>query len=139
MSASAKPAVPFTAAIRDQSVVAVTLNRPLVGYLQSLAKQLTGGDFEALVIWGEVAHLNIAQWVDGSSDPSTILSCLGRVADEPQGVRPAHLHELTAATGIPRETVRRKLERLASLGCLRRLEAGWAICPERLPRSEPAP
>jgi IclR helix-turn-helix domain len=118
-----------------QSTVALT--RPLVGHLQGLARQLTGGDFEALVVWCEVAHASVAHLLPPGADGPALLDCVARVTSDPDLARPVLLRDLAAATGIPRETVRRKLERLSSQGHLRRQAGGWVIGPERL--SSPAP
>jgi hypothetical protein len=114
------------------SLMAVALTRPLIGHLHGIARQLTGGDFEALVLWCEVAHRSVAHLLVRGADASALLDGLGRVVAEPALAQPVTLRELTAATGIPRETARRKLERLAAQGHLRREAGGWVIGPERL-------
>jgi len=111
----------------------VVLTRPLVGHLHGIARQLTGGDFEALVLWCEVAHGSVAYLLAPGADASALLDCLGRVTAQPELARPVTLRDLAAVTGIPRETVRRKLERLSAQGHLRRQAGGLVIGPERVP------
>ena len=122
-----------TSGSASPSVVTVALTRPLVGHLQGIARQLTGGDFEALVVWCEVAHGSVAHMIPHGADASALVDCLATVTTQPELARPVMLCDLAAATGIPRETVRRKLERLAVQGHLRRRAGGWVIGPERLP------
>ncbi|MDC8773008.1 hypothetical protein [Roseateles albus] len=83
----------------------LALHRDLIGQVQRMTWELTAGDFEALVIWCELARYSDA---DAGGTPRTLL-----------------LHDLVTATAIPRETVRRKLERLAALGHVERVERGW--------------
>jgi IclR helix-turn-helix domain len=115
------------------AVITVALTRPLVGHLNGVARRLTGGDFEALVLWCEVAHSSVAHLLAPGADSAALLDCLARLAAEPALARPTTLRDLTAVTGIPRETARRKLDRLVAQGHLRREAAGWVIGPERSP------
>jgi IclR helix-turn-helix domain len=124
------PGVP--AGTASPSVITVVLTRPLVGHLHGIARQLTDGDFEALVLWCEVAHGSVSHLVSPGAEVAVLLDCLGRVAAQPGLARPVMLRDLAAGTGIPRETVRRKLERLATRGHLRREAGGWVIGPDRL-------
>lgn len=74
-----------------------------------LARQLTDADFEALVIWQQVERMTKAS-----------------VGDAGQA-GPAFLCHLAEAIGIPRETVRRKLEKLAAQGHVQRCGGGWVV------------
>lgn len=131
------PAAPASPALRKGEacalVMTVALTRPLVGHLHGVARQLTGGDFEALVLWCEVAHGSVAHLLAHDADASALLESLGRVTAQPALAKPVTLRDLIAVTGIPRETVRRKLERLAAQGHLRREAGGWVVVPERVP------
>lgn len=111
-------------------VLAVVLSRPLIGHLQHLARRVTDGDFESLVIWGELAHRSLAHVLTDPADPQQLLAGFSRLTGDPGQARPVHLCTLTEASGIPRETVRRKLERLASQGHVRKVQGGWVICPQ---------
>jgi hypothetical protein len=68
-----------------------------------------GGDFEALVVWSVLGHLNVAHLESPASPPA------GAPADSPwpgAALRPMRLRDLSRICGIPRETVRRKLAAL---------------------------
>ena len=85
----------------------LTYHRDLIDHVHRLTGALTAGDFEALVIWCELAR----QCGDGVGG----------------AMCPVPLHDLVTATAIPRETVRRKLERLAALGHVTRIDRGWVL------------
>jgi len=99
----------------------LVLSRDLVDHVQRLTWLLTGGDFEALVLWCELA----GRCGNGIADDAAAVPAL-----DPQP--PTLLRDLVQATGVPRETARRKLEKLATQGHVRRLGAGWAINMDRL-------
>jgi len=67
------------------------------------------GDIDAALILGEIAHHNRQQFARNSADRDG--------AETPMS--PANIRGISRATGIPRETVRRKVQRLAQLGWLR--------------------
>lgn len=135
MSSPANTAVtaadsPLEAAAALHPVLAVVLSRPLIGHLQHLAQRVTDGDFESLVIWGELAHRSLAHLLPDPADPQQLLAALSQLTGDPGQARPIHLCTLVDASGIPRETVRRKLERLASQGNVRKMRGGWVICSQ---------
>lgn len=113
------------------SLVAFALNRFLVDHMLRSARLLTDGDFEMLVLMGVLAHQNVTHLMPPGSVPTAVLTEDGRVPDDAQRLRPMLLRDLTAITGIPRETARRKLEKLALLRFVERRESGWVISTER--------
>ena len=96
------------------SLVAFVMNRFIIDHLLRSGRRLTGNDFEALVIWGVLAHQNVAHLMPPGSLPTAILTEKGRLAGAAEGMRPLRLRDIAQITGIPRETARRKLERLAA-------------------------
>ena len=96
------------------SLVAFVMNRFIIDHLLRSGRRLTGNDFEALVIWGVLAHQNVAHLMPPGSLPTAILTEKGRLAGATEGLRPLRLRDIAQITGIPRETARRKLERLAA-------------------------
>lgn len=129
---------PLEIAAALHPVLSVILSRPLIGHLQHLAQRVTDGDFESLVIWGELAHLCLAHLLADPADPQQLLAGLSLLAEDPRQACPIPLRTLVDASGIPRETVRRKLERLASQGHVRKERGGWVIHPQAHPQP-PAP
>ena len=94
--------------------------------------RLTGNDFEALIIWGVLAHQNVAHLMPPGSLPTAILNERGRLGDKLEGLRPLRLRDIAQITGIPRETARRKLERLAADRYVERRPDGWVVSAERV-------
>ena len=76
-----------------------------------------------------LAHRTLPELLPDPTDPAQLLSALPRLADDPGQARPVPLCGLADASCIPRETVRRKLERLATQGHVRKVRGGWVICP----------
>jgi hypothetical protein len=114
------------------SIVAFVVNRFIIDHLLRSGRQLTGGDFEALVIWGVLAHQNVAHLMPPGSLPTAILSENGRLAEGMDRLRPLRLRDISQITGIPRETVRRKLLRLESDRYVQRANDGWVVSTERV-------
>lgn len=132
-------ATQFPTAAAVHPVLAVVLSRPLVSHLHHLAQRVTDGDFESLVIWGELAHRCLAHLLSDPTDPRQWLLGLSQLARDPGQARAIHVCTLVDAIGIPRETVRRKLERLAAQGNVRKVPGGWVICPQaQSPPRDPA-
>ncbi len=70
------------------------------------------GDIDSALILGEIAHHNRLMKFGRSASADR-----GDGADPPMS--PANIRGISRATGIPRETVRRKVQRLARQGWLR--------------------
>lgn len=116
---------------RSFSLLAYISNRFLIDHMLRVGRLLTENDYETMVIWGVLAHQNIAHLMPPGTVPTAILTERGRLADL-SGIRPLRLRDVAAITGIPRETVRRKLERLAENNYVRRTEAGWIVIGDRV-------
>ena len=110
----------------DQSfgLVAFAMNRHLIDHMLRAQRELQV-DFESLVIWGLLAHLNSAHLVPPGSSPSSILDDVGRLRDTTQRLRPMRLRDLEQIARMPRETVRRKLAALEARGFVERGTQGW--------------
>jgi predicted ArsR family transcriptional regulator len=87
-----------------------------------------GVDYESLIVWGMVAHQNVAHLMPPLQPPAQATTPRSDVADQVRELRPVRIRDLHQITGIPRETIRRKLEALAKRGFVRRHQgAGWII------------
>lgn len=117
---------------RSFSLVAFITNRFIVDHMLRCARRLVDGDFEALVLWAVLAHQNVAHLMPPGSIPTAVLNEKGRVDGYEKRVRPLLLRDLSAITGIPRETARRKLEKLASLGFVERSGRAWIVSAQRV-------
>lgn len=133
-SASSQPALNDAEGAFDRSfsLVAFIANRYLIDHMLRCARQLVDGDFEALVLWGVLAHQNIAHLMPPGALPTAVLNEKGRVGDYQTRLRPMLLRDISAITGIPRETARRKLEKLANLGFVERAGSAWIVSGQRV-------
>lgn len=107
-------------------LVAFQLNRYLIDHTLRVGRQFTGDDYEAMLIWGVLAHQNAAHLLPPGSLPCSVLNERGRV-DLGRARIPLRLRDVAQITRLPRETVRRKLEKLAAAGRVERVPAGWLI------------
>lgn len=104
--------------LRSGAQVGSTIHRFVVDYLIRVRARVLAEDFDALVLWGVLTHHQAAQ-------PETAMGLDGQRLD---GLRQG---DLARITGIPRETVRRKLLRLEAAGWILRAPRGWVIHPQR--------
>ena len=107
-------------------LVAFALNRYIVDHLLRFARQF-GPDYQMLVVWGVVAHQCVIHHVPAGSRPSTVLAPDGLLKTPDAELRPVRQRDLSQITGIPKETVRRKLLKLEREGWLRRQGPGWVL------------
>lgn len=108
------------------SLAAFIVNRHLVDHFMRASRQL-GVDYESLIIWAVLAHQNCAHLMPPGSLPAAILNEAGRLREDHPGLRPLRLRDLSQITGIPRETVRRKLRLLHAAGRVDETDAGWFV------------
>jgi hypothetical protein len=109
---------------RAFGILAFTMGRFIVDHLIRSAR-LFDNDTEALILFGMLAHLNIVHLVPPGSSAITTLDRQGRVPEVQPKLRPVRLRDLAQITGRPRETIRRKLEHMRSVGLVQRLSDGW--------------
>ncbi len=114
------------------SLVAFVTNRHLIDHMLRSARLLNDGDFESLILWGILAHQNVAHLMPPGSMPTAVLTETGNVPDVEIRLRPLPLRDIAAIAGIPRETARRKLERLAKQGFVERSGRAWVVSTQRL-------
>lgn len=118
----------FDARLRQNfALVAFAVNRHVLHHMHRIRHEL-GLDFETTFVLGTLAHLNIAQGLYPGAEPGTVLRPDGMVAGQPVPVRLAQLCEVT---GLPRESVRRRLLQLQALGKVERTPHGLWIGSER--------
>lgn len=95
----------------------LTINGFFLDYLLRVRRAF-GGDIEAAIVLGEVAHHNFLPWVARARQDACRLEVLLAQPDPDLRPLPANAQSIAAATGIPRETVRRKLAKLVAKGWL---------------------
>lgn len=79
------------------------------------------------ILLGEIALYNIGALENGADGTNTVErgdSGDGSAGSEGCSLRPCNAYSIAAATGLPRETVRRKIARLTELGWINRLDNG---------------
>jgi hypothetical protein len=113
-------------------MVAFVVNRHLVDHMLRVGRELMVDDYEALLVWGVLAHQNIAHLLPPGGLPSAILDDRGLFAADTKGLRPLRLRDLVQITRLPRETVRRKLARLAEQRWIEHTPQGWVSSGARL-------
>lgn len=116
---------------RSFSMLAYISNRFLIDHMLRVGRLVTENDYETMVIWGVLAHQNVAHLMPPGTVPTAVLSERGRLQNV-DAMKPLRLRDVAAITGIPRETVRRKLEKLAENRYVRRLDAGWVVIGDRV-------
>ena len=139
MNAQQSVALPLMGQLRDFdrsfdrafTLVAFAMNRHLIDHMLRIARNLTLDDYEAMIIWGVLAHQNIAHLLPPGSLPSAVLNDQGRLDLQDEGLRPLRLRDVVQITRIPRETARRKLELLASQQWIERVPSGWVVSRAR--------
>lgn len=110
---------------------AVVLNDFLVAYLSRLYKEFDGDLLLALVL-GEIAHHNISALRTAARSPLEFSASLRRALQAgPVPRLPTNAYSIAQATGIPRQTVRRKLAVLEAKGWIARDAKGnLTVTPE---------
>ena len=112
---------------RAFSMVAFQVNRHLVDHMLRLSRSFDL-DIEALMLYGVLAHQNVAHLMLPGASPARVLGADGRLrSDATAALRPLRIRDLVQITGTPRETVRRKLTALQSRALVRRTEDGWIV------------
>jgi hypothetical protein len=114
------------------SLIAFVMNRHMIDHMLRGARLLQDGDLESLILWGILAHQNVAHLMPPGSIPTEVLTETGNVPEVETRMRPVLLRDLASISGIPRETVRRKLERLAKQGFVERSGRAWVLSTQRL-------
>lgn len=111
---------------RAFSVAAFAMNRFIVDHMVRGARHFDN-DTEAMLLYGMLAHLNVAHILPPGTRPSEALNAQGRVSDPQPQMRPIRLRDLCQITGRPRETIRRKLAWLEARGQVLRVDGGYVL------------
>lgn len=114
------------------SIVAYATNRYLIDHMLRVGRMLTDNDFEAMVIWGVLAHQGVAHLMPPGVLPSAVLNERGRFGDSDVLIKPLRLRDIAQITGIPRETTRRKLAQLAEKRYISKVAQGWVISADQV-------
>lgn len=102
--------------------VSYLLSRFMVPYMRSVYREFDG-DILLNIVIGEIGTRNLGQFYEASRNSKTFESRLGDVNEHRRVLRPCNALSISDASGIPRETVRRKVNAL--------IERGWVSQNER--------
>lgn len=99
-----------------------TLSRFIVPMMRETYREF-GGDMLLTVVLGEIATRNLGQFF-GRGEPRLPEAVLNDPLLQRKLLRPCNALSVSNATGIPRETVRRRVKRLCELGLVDEDERG---------------
>lgn len=110
----------FDPAMLDKHLTAANLyiSHFFLGYLKDLRREFAG-DLNLVIILAEIGHHNTSPYFSEDKVDSEGLSKLSADPEKLESLPCCNAFSLSQATGIPRETVRRKIKWL--------LEKGWVV------------
>lgn len=111
---------------RAFGIVAYTMNRFIIDHMLRATRSFDN-DAEAMVLFGVLAHLNVAHMMPPGSRPSAMLDEKGSFPESQPRLRPMRIRDLAQITGRPRETIRRRLERMEATGRVLRVVGGYVL------------
>jgi hypothetical protein len=101
---------------RNGGAIQLVMNMMFVRHLVSVYRAF-GGDLVAAIVLGEVAHHNLVPVIGSAHTPRELADALrGKGRSLPRTFLPTNSFSIAQATGIPRETVRRKVASLTRQG-----------------------
>ena len=103
--------------------VAYLFSRFTVPYLRSIYREF-GGDMLLNLVLGEIGTRNVGYFFDADKDSNSSEAVLNDVSEHQRLLRPCNALSISEATGIPRETVRRKIDMLIKKGWVYKNEKG---------------
>jgi hypothetical protein len=105
--------------------ISFTANRHLIEHMIRVRRSL-GIDYDTMLIWGVLAHLNVAHMLPPGKTKS-LIEIENEHKNPITGMRPLRLRDLEQVTRLPRETIRRKLSKLQKKSYILQIESGWII------------
>jgi hypothetical protein len=96
---------------QHKNLVAVIMNRFFLRYLNLLYREFEG-DLVLPIVLGEIAHHNIVRLYSIKSDSIEVHEQATTYSERMKNLEPTNAFSISQATGIPRETVRRKIDKL---------------------------
>lgn len=127
MNSHPDPTLPFAieAFEANQSEILLRMGEFFLSYLKRL-RQAFNDDITTAIVLGEIGHHNAAGYYCPRKGLRRDMSSEERIASMPC----CNAHSLSESTGIPRETVRRKIDALVSRGWIEKVEGrGMRITP----------
>jgi len=101
-----------------KGLVAVIMGHFLLRHLNLLYREFDG-DLLMPIVLGEIAHHNVLRFYSREGRCLDAQENMPTDSDWAKNLEPSNAYSISEATGIPRETVRRKIDKL--------LERGWLV------------
>lgn len=105
-----------------RNAIAVVMAHFFLRYLNLLYREFEG-DLVLPIVLGEIAHHNIFKFYSRKGDSVQVHEKAADYPDRMSRLEPTNAYSISQATGIPRETVRRKIDKLEN--------KGWVVKNER--------
>ncbi|MBP9714133.1 MAG: hypothetical protein KBD60_10650 [Sterolibacterium sp.] len=102
---------------------AYLFSRFTVPYMRSIYREF-GGDMLLNLVLGEIGTRNVSYFFDAEKDVHASENVLNDISKHQRLMRPCNALSISEATGIPRETVRRKIDMLIKKGWVYKNEKG---------------
>jgi len=99
-------------------LIAVIMGHFLLRHLNLLYQEFDG-DLLMPIVLGEIAHHNILRFYSHEGHCFDAQENMERGPDRMKNLEPSNAYSISEATGIPRETVRRKIDKL--------MKKGWVV------------
>ena len=115
--ADEKPSVPFDSERYDQHkyAVAIIMNHFFLRYLNLLYREFEG-DLVLPIVLGEIAHHNILRFYSRKGDSIEVHYQAVPYSEWMKHLESTNAFSISQSTGIPRETIRRKIDKLQQKG-----------------------
>ncbi|MEE4112826.1 MAG: hypothetical protein V2I40_08425 [Desulfobacteraceae bacterium] len=119
-----KSTLPFPSDQYDahKSAVAIIMNHFFLRYLNLLYREFEG-DLVLPIVLGEIAHHNISAFYSLKGDYIEVNEQAAHYPERMKHLAATNAFSISQATGIPRETIRRKIDKLQ--------EKGWVVKNDR--------
>lgn len=101
-----------------KGAIAVMMGHFLLHHLNLLYQEFDG-DLLMPIVLGEIAHHNVLRFYSRDGHCLDVQENMRSDPDQLRNLEPTNAYSVSEATGIPRETVRRKIDKL--------LERGWLV------------
>jgi len=127
--ATARPSYSPAVYERHSGEISLHMSHFLLDYLRAIYAQFDG-DLALVIVLGEIAHHNTAQHFTAAGLDSDALRRLRSEGASWQRLNTCNAYSLAQATGLPRETIRRKIADLEKRGWVERVaKRGVRITP----------
>jgi hypothetical protein len=113
----------------NSSEIAVIMGYFFLRYLNLLYRKFDG-DFVLCMVLGEIANHNVSGFFSRRGSSKDMLKQLENYDQRVKLLTPTNAFSVSEATGIPRETVRRKIEKLQKKGWVVKSKKGELLISE---------